>query len=280
MAPFFFFAPSQATKGKTVKKNTLNYEVLDYTKPAHPQMMEQIGRGNRLTSGKFCGQPATAEENVRFFEALEKEKEVEVTGKAAQKRKKNPLAGDAALIEAYETQKRGEMIVKLKFARARELKGEATPTDVKLFNSRLVKAFDKEQEAPVAGAAVTTQAPQPKKRKPSAAPSKSNKKAKKSKQDAEEDSDTSDSDSDEEMFEVDHIVSGPDSKGRFEVKWKGYASDENTFEKRSNFHDKTLVPAFLEAKCNDSSSEDDDTPLAQILATGSSSANGDDAPIS
>ena len=67
MAPFFFFAPSQATKGKTVKKNTLNYEVLDYTKPVHPQMMEQIGRGNRLTSGKFCGQPATAEGNVRFF---------------------------------------------------------------------------------------------------------------------------------------------------------------------------------------------------------------------
>ena len=80
------------------------------------------------------------------------------------------MAGDAALIEAYETQKRGEMIVKLKFARARELKGEATPTDMKLFNSKLVKSYDKEQEVPAAGAAVTTQAPEPKKRKPAEGP--------------------------------------------------------------------------------------------------------------
>ena len=192
------------------------------------------------------------------------------------------------MIEACETQERGEMIVKLKFARARELKGEATPTDVKLFNSRLMKAFDKEQEAPAAGAAATTQAPQPKKRKPPKAPPRSNKKAKKSKQDASDSDsdsdsdDTSDSDSDGNMFEVDHIVSGPDSKGRFEVKWKGYASDENTFEKQSNFDDKTLVPAFLKAKDYDSSSssdEDGDIPLAQLLGTGPSSANVDDAPV-
>ena len=91
----------QATKGKVVKKNTLNYDVLDYNKPIHPQMMNQIGKGNRLTTGKVCGVPMTGESNVTFFEALEREKLIAVAGKAALQRQKDkkPIDGDDGLIK-------------------------------------------------------------------------------------------------------------------------------------------------------------------------------------
>ena len=92
----------QATKGKAVKKNTLNYDVLDYNKHIHPQMMNQIGKGNRLTTGKVCGVPMTDESNVTFFEALaEREKLIAVAGKAALQRQKDkkPIDGDDGLIK-------------------------------------------------------------------------------------------------------------------------------------------------------------------------------------
>ena len=73
----------QATKGKSVKKNTLNYGVLDWSKPVHPQMMEQTGKRQRLTIGKNYGKPMTDEENVKSFEGPEKEKAVAACGSAA-----------------------------------------------------------------------------------------------------------------------------------------------------------------------------------------------------
>jgi hypothetical protein len=49
----FFADHIQATKGKSAKKSTLNYDVLDWSSPVHPQMMEQIGKGQQLTTGKI-----------------------------------------------------------------------------------------------------------------------------------------------------------------------------------------------------------------------------------
>ena len=146
---FYLFADHiQATKGKSVKKNTLNYDVLDWSKPVHPQMMEQIGKGQRLTTGKICGKPMTEEENVKLFEGLEKEKAVAACGSAALARQKakKPMPGDDGLLKAWEDQKIEEAKVKLKFARAREAKGESTAADEKLFNSRIVKKLEQAAE--------------------------------------------------------------------------------------------------------------------------------------
>ena len=140
----------QATKGKVVKKNTLNYDVLQWDKPLHPQMMEQIGRGNRLTTGKICGRPMTDEMNVRLFEELEKEKRVATEGKAATARKKAkaPLPGDDALILRWEEQKVEEARVKLEHAQERQRKGIATAADLKLFKSRVVKKIQQQNAPP------------------------------------------------------------------------------------------------------------------------------------
>ncbi len=39
------------------------------------------------------------------------------------------------------------------------------------------------------------------------------------------------SSSDGEFYNVDHIVNGPNKVGKYEVKWEGYDSDQNTWEK-------------------------------------------------
>jgi hypothetical protein len=98
----------QATKGKSVKKNTLNYDALDHSKPMHPQLMEQIGKGNRLTTGKICGIPLTDKQNLLLFEALNREKAIVARGKAAQERKKTKKArlGDDELIQNWADYKR------------------------------------------------------------------------------------------------------------------------------------------------------------------------------
>jgi hypothetical protein len=118
----------QATKGKVVKKNTLNYDVLQWDRPIHPQMMHQIGRGNRLTTGKIYGRPMTDEMNVRLFEGLEKEKAVVTNGQAATARRKSkaPLTGDDVLIQLWEKQKEGEVKLKLEHAQERQRNGVAT----------------------------------------------------------------------------------------------------------------------------------------------------------
>ena len=140
----------QATKGKTVKKNTLNYDVLEWDKPIHPQMMQQIGRGNRLTTGKICGVPMTDEANVRLFEGLEKEKNVASKGQAAAARlkAKKALPGDLDLIRNWEHQKMEEAKVKLVHARERQTNGVATKADLTLLKSKLVKKIEALQAGP------------------------------------------------------------------------------------------------------------------------------------
>jgi hypothetical protein len=148
-----YAAHIQATKGKTVKKNTINYEVLEWGKPIHPQMMNQIGKGNRLTSGKVCGVPMTDENNLKLFEALDEEKITITKGKAAVARakKKKALPGDDLLIAAHEKLKLETMKVKLGYAQARQLAGTSTPSDETLFKSRLVKVYLAKQGVPAAG---------------------------------------------------------------------------------------------------------------------------------
>jgi hypothetical protein len=109
-------------------------------------MMEQIGKGQRLTTGKICGKPMTDEENAKLFEGLEKEKAVAAYGPAALARQKakKPMPGDDGLLKAWEDQKIEE--AKVKFARAREAKGESTAADEKLFNSRIVKKLEQAAE--------------------------------------------------------------------------------------------------------------------------------------
>ena len=136
----------QATKGRVVKKNTLNYDALDYSKPVHPQFQQQIGRGNRLTTGKICCIPLTHSDNIKLFEALDKEKITLSEGKAATARKKKgkPSPGDDKLIEVYQNYLREEAKVKLEHARSRQEKGEVSKADEKLLRSRLAKSIEKE----------------------------------------------------------------------------------------------------------------------------------------
>ena len=201
----------QATKGKTVKKNTLNYDVLDWSKPVHPQMMEQIGKGARLTSGKICGKPMTDEENVKLFEGLEKEKTVAADGSAALARQKakKPTPGDDDLLLAWEDQKLEEAKVELKFARAREAKGESTTADEKLSNSKIIKKI----ETAVASGGGDTPVPAP----------KATKKATKRKRKHSDDSDNGGSDdSDEE----------DDGKDLLKQKWMDDELGECTATRR------------------------------------------------
>jgi len=132
----------QATKSrKVVKKNTLNYEALDYNKPIHPQFQEQIGKGNRLTVGKICGVPLTHEDNLKLFDALDREKLIESDGRAAEKRIKsgNPKPGDDEKAKAWEELKLESAKVKIPGAMQRQADGAATKADLKLLKSRLAR---------------------------------------------------------------------------------------------------------------------------------------------
>ena len=64
-----------ATKGKDRPQRTLNFDKLDFSKPIHAQVREQLGKGVRLTSGFYSGKPYTHEGAIRMDAALEKEKE-------------------------------------------------------------------------------------------------------------------------------------------------------------------------------------------------------------
>ena len=168
---------TQATKGKSVKKNTLNYEVLEWDKPIHPQMMHQIGRGNRLTTGKVAGQPMTDEANVKMFEALDKEKDIIAKGRAANARKKKPLPGDDLLLKAWEDYKSEEMQVKLKYAEQRIKDGKGTDADEKFMKTRLVTKFLKAKAGPAPAPAGTSDTPAPARKPPSKRKKKAPKKA-------------------------------------------------------------------------------------------------------
>jgi hypothetical protein len=132
-----------ATKGKTKKIPTLNYEALDYGKPVSPQVANLLGPGGRLTTGRICDLPLSHENNIKLFEALDSEKDLKLKGSAAKKRKKigAPLPGDDMLLLEFEEYLKREFAVKLEGATRRKMKGKQTKGDEKLL------ASTKEQKA-------------------------------------------------------------------------------------------------------------------------------------
>jgi hypothetical protein len=157
----------------------------------------------------------TDEENVKLFEGPEKEKAVAAYGSAAlaQQKAKKPMPGDDGLLKAWEDQKIEESKVKLKFARAREVKGESTAADEKLFNSRIVKKL--EQTAAPGGGGIT----------PKPAP-KATKVTRKRKRSSGNDSDSDGlEDSDEE----------DDGKGLLKQKWMDDELGECTVTRRASY---------------------------------------------
>ncbi len=88
----------------------------------------------------------THSDNIKLFEALDKEKITLSEGKAATARKKKgkPSPGDDKLIEVYQNYLREEAKVKLEHARSRQEKGEVSKANEKLLRSRLAKSIEKE----------------------------------------------------------------------------------------------------------------------------------------
>jgi hypothetical protein len=109
------------TKGKTVKKNTPNYEKIKYGVAATKSVQALLGKGVRLTVGKICDKPLTHEDNIQLFEALGAEKDVKAKGKAARVRlsKKQPLPGDEGIIAAFDTLTHEEMKLEIELAQER-----------------------------------------------------------------------------------------------------------------------------------------------------------------
>ena len=58
------------------------------------------------------------------------------------------------------------------------------------------------------------------------------------------------------------IVNGPNKKGEYEVKWEGFDSSTNTWEKRSGLP-KQLLHEY--GKDKGSSSDDDNEPIAKKI---------------
>jgi hypothetical protein len=137
-----------ATKGHTARKKTLNYDVIDYDKPVKAQVAYQLGPGGRMTTGKICDFPLTHENNIKLFEALDAEKELNMLGKAATKRVKagKSVAGDLELAAKLEELKCGELVVKVKAAREREAAGTLTKGDEKLLKTRAAKKLEGVQD--------------------------------------------------------------------------------------------------------------------------------------
>ena len=64
-------------------------------------------------------------------------------------------------------------------------------------------------------------------------------------------------------FEIENIVSGPcaskgPNKDKYEIKWLGYDSEENTWEPRANIPDEAMMEYDMQRQSSDS---DDDTPI-------------------
>ncbi len=61
-----------------------------------------------------------------------------------------------------------------------------------------------------------------------------------SKEDVAADGGEGSSSSGGEFYNVDYVVNGPNKLGEYEVKWEGYDSDQNTWEKGSGLPQKLL----------------------------------------
>ena len=91
--------------------------------------------------------------------------------------------------------------------------------------------------------------------------------------DAEEDhsgDDNSKASSSGELYNVDAIVGGPNKCGEYRVKWEGYSSDSNTWEKESGLPKELVEEYKRRCRENTKSSSDDD---------GRDSSSNEDEPI-
>ena len=68
-----------------------------------------------------------------------------------------------------------------------------------------------------------------------------------------------------DYFNVDAIVGGPNKRGEYEVKWEGYDSSSNTWEKGSGLPTKLLDEYTRRCKRDKSSGSDDDEPIAKKI---------------
>ena len=91
-----------------------------------------------------------------------------------------------------------------------------------------------------------------------------------SEEDVDADSGEGSSSSDGEFYNVDYIVNGPNKVGKYEVKWEGYDSDQNTWEKAIGLPQKVLdeYASRSTRENNTSSSSDDDEPIVKRLQRG------------
>ena len=76
----------------------------------------------------------------------------------------------------------------------------------------------------------------------------------------------------DDYFNVDAVVGGPNNRGEYEVKWEGYDSSTNTWEKGSGLPKKILDEYKRRRKRNSSSNSEDDEPIAKKIQRGSYTA--------
>jgi hypothetical protein len=148
LSPFtrrpLFSSHIMATKGKTVKKNTLNYENIKYGKAVTKSVQALLGKGVRLTVGKICDKPLTHEDNIKLFEGIDAERKLKSEAKAAKVRlkKKEALPDDEDLIKRAEDLEMEEMKIELQMATERVQKGEGTKKDAAFLKSRKLKKYE------------------------------------------------------------------------------------------------------------------------------------------
>jgi hypothetical protein len=77
------------------------------------------------------------------------------------------------------------------------------------------------------------------------------------------------SSSDGEFYNVEAVVNGPNKRGEYEVKWEGYDSSSNTWEK-GNGLPKSVLEEYASRRTTraSSSSSDDDEPIVKKIETG------------
>ena len=75
-----------------------------------------------------------------------------------------------------------------------------------------------------------------------------------------------------DYFDVEAIVGGPNKRGEYEVKWEGYDSSTNTWEKGCDLPKQILHEYTRRCESDSSSNTDDDEPIAEKIKRGAYTA--------
>jgi|LauGreDrversion4_1035100.scaffolds.fasta_scaffold163847_1 hypothetical protein len=75
-----------------------------------------------------------------------------------------------------------------------------------------------------------------------------------------------------DYFNVEAVVGGPNNRGEYEVKWEGYDSSTNTWEKGSGLPKTILDEYKRRCKRDSSSNSEDDEPIAKKIQRGAYTA--------